>query len=88
MTRRIPAVCVVLVLLGAVPATAQTAQQVLLKGVVDFSSAIEDLGKGLPQRIKDAVSKAFPISERKKLSAQEFQFGNGGIRLSRSSLTR
>ena len=52
MTGRMTAVCVVLALLGAVPATAQTAQQVLLKGVVDFSSAIEDLGKGLPQRIK------------------------------------
>ncbi|MBN4048122.1 hypothetical protein JYU09_00920 [bacterium AH-315-O15] len=43
MTRRIPAVCVVLVLLGAVPATAQTAQQERLKGLTAVDVLIEGL---------------------------------------------
>ena len=40
MTRRIPAVCVVFVLLGAVPATAQTEQQLRLKGVTAVNVVI------------------------------------------------
>ena len=43
MTRRIPVVVLVLVLLGAVPATAQTAQQVRLKGLTEAYVLIEFL---------------------------------------------
>ena len=43
MTRRIPAVCVVLVLFGAPPATAQPAQQMRLKGVTAVDVLIEGL---------------------------------------------
>ena len=41
MTRRIPVVVLVLVLLGAVPATAQTTQQLRLKGLTEVFVLIE-----------------------------------------------
>ena len=43
MTQRIPVVVVALVLLGAVPATAQTAQQERLKGVTEAYVLIENI---------------------------------------------
>ena len=46
MTQRIPVVVLVLVLLGAVPATAQTPQQERLKGVDEVRVLIEDLTDG------------------------------------------
>lgn len=54
---------------------------------VDFSAPIEDLGRKLPPKVKEAAIKAFPISEPKKIKAQELQFGKGGLKHVESELT-
>ena len=45
MTRRIPAVCVVLVLLGAVPATAQPVSPENFKGLTEVQLMVESRGE-------------------------------------------
>jgi uncharacterized protein (TIGR04255 family) len=54
---------------------------------VDFSAPIEELGRGLQPRIKEAALRAFPISEPKRVKAQELQFGKGGVRHVESEVT-
>ena len=54
---------------------------------VDFSAPIEELGRRLPPSVKDAALKAFPISEPKRVKAQELQFDKAGLRHVESELT-
>lgn len=54
---------------------------------VDFTAPLEALGRKLPPSVKNAALKAFPISEPKKVKAQELQFGKTGVRHVESELT-
>ena len=54
---------------------------------IDFPSPIEGIESNLPQNISKAALKKFPISEPKKMHAQEFQISGPSIQTKTSEVT-